>query len=286
MSEEKKPEEELSKIMQRASEKAQRIIDFNDNSKKLAQQIIDLSNAGDNILKYPIPSGINLSTTINAWQRVSDQTDDVLGKLSAIPLYTLSSVASGVNFTMTQFITSDRLYSFLPLQQQSAAITAQKNLGQVIDQSIRKDDITRLMQQFGLVTSPVGKKSAAEQFETAWMAYETPVTQSSPVNTSLIPMRESIETIIQELMRRRPRQEPAKNQKGKIISIGEQLARDGISRSDIESWALQWEKLANELSGSKQANISRDEWRDLLRRAALFLQEILQGLDPTKLRGA
>jgi hypothetical protein len=285
MSEEQKPEE-LAKIMYITSEKAQRIINFNDNSKKLSQQIIDLSNAGDNILKYPIPSSINLSATINARHRVNDEADEVLHKLNAISLYTLSSVASGVNFTMTQFITSDGLYSSLPPQQESADITAQKNLGQVIDQSIRKDDITQLMQQFGLGTSPVGKKNAAEQFETAWAAYETPVTQSSPVNTSLIPMRESIETTIQELMRRRPRQESAKNQKGKIISIGEQLARDDILRSDIESWALQWEKLANELSGSKQANISRDEWRDLLRRAFLFLQEILQGLDPTKLKGA
>jgi uncharacterized protein YdeI (YjbR/CyaY-like superfamily) len=89
MSEEKKPEEELSKIMQITSEKAQHIINFNDNSKRLAQQIIDLSRAGDNIIKYPIPSDINLSTTLHAWQRVSDQADEVLHKLSAISLYTI-----------------------------------------------------------------------------------------------------------------------------------------------------------------------------------------------------
>jgi hypothetical protein len=286
MSEEKKPEEELSKMMQITAEKAQSIINFNDNSKRLAQQIIDLSRTGDNILKYPIPSGINLSTTINAWQRVNDLADEVLHRLNTTPLNALTSVASSVNLTMTQFIRGEELYSSLPPKQQSAAITAQKNLGQVIDRSIRKDDITRLMQQFGLGTSPAGKKSAIEQFETAWVAYETPLTPYLPVNTSLIPMRECIETTIQVLMRYRPRQEPAKNQKEKIFSIGKQLARDDILRSDIESWALQWEKLANELSGSKQAHISRDEWIDLLRRAALFLQEILQGLDPAKLKGA
>ena len=286
MSEERKPEEELAKIMHVTSEKSQRIINFSNDIRRLAQQLTDLSNVGENILKYPIPSGINLRTTINVWHRVNDQVDEVLHKFNTISVDALSSVASGVNFTMTQFITSHGLYSSLSPQQQSAAITAQKNLGQVIDQSIRKDDITRLMQRFGLNTSPVGKKSAIEQFETAWAAYEAPVTQFSPVNTSLIPMRESIETTIQELIRHRPIQEPAKNQRGKIISIGKQLARHDILSSDIESWALQWDKLANELSGSKQAHISRDEWRDLLRRAALFLQEILQGLDPTKLKGA
>jgi hypothetical protein len=286
MSEERKPEEELTRIMRVASEKAQRITGFSTDIKKLAQQLTDLSNAGDNILKYPIPSSINWNTTINAWHRVNDQADEVLHKLSTISIDTFSSVASGVNFTMTQFTTSYGLYSSLSSQQQSSAITAQKNLSQVIDQSIRKDDITRLMQQFGLNTSLGGKKSAIEQFETAWAAYEAPVTQFLPVNSSLIPMRECIETTIQELMHRRPSQEPAKNQKGKIISIGKQLARHDILSRDIESWALQWDRLANELSGSKQANISRDEWRDLLRRAALFLQELLQGLDPAKLKGA
>jgi hypothetical protein len=89
MSEEKKPEEELSKIMHITAEKAQRIINFSDNSKKLAQQLIDLSNAGDNILKFPIANSINLSTTINAWHRVNDQADEVLHKLNAISFYTL-----------------------------------------------------------------------------------------------------------------------------------------------------------------------------------------------------
>jgi hypothetical protein len=70
------------------------------------------------------------------------------------------------------------------------------------------------------------------------------------------------------------------------VSIGEQLARLDIVMSDIKSRALRWGMLANELSGSKQASISRDEWRNLLRRASLFLQEILQGLNPTKLNGA
>jgi hypothetical protein len=44
MSEERKPEEELTRIMRVASEKAQRITGFSTDIKKLAQKLTDLSN--------------------------------------------------------------------------------------------------------------------------------------------------------------------------------------------------------------------------------------------------
>src|SRR5437870_4098397 len=56
-------------------------------------------------------------------------------------------------------------------------------------------------------------------FETAWAAYEKPVTSSSPTNTSLIPMRECINETIVTLLCRCPGQEPTPNQYAKIISI-------------------------------------------------------------------
>lgn len=285
MTEAKKPQDELARVMREGYEKAQCIINVNTSVQRWAQQLTDLSNAGSEVIKYPSPDSVNWQGAIDTWKRANSQADIVLHGLSAMSISALNSTASGLNFTMIHFATSHGLYLSLTPQQQTAALSAQNSLNQVIDQSIRKDDIILLMRQFGLDARLAGKKTAIEQFEIAWAAYEAPVTQSSPVNTSLIPMREAIETTIQELMRRRPNQEAAKNQQSKILSIGNQLAQHGISRSDIQPWALQWDELANDLSGSKQANISRNEWRNLLRRGALFLQALLQGLDPAKLRG-
>ena len=272
--------------MREGSKKAQHIISLNIGIQRWAQQLIDLSNAGMAVIQYPTPNNVDWQAAIDTWQRANGQADDILHGLSAISISGLNSTVSGLNFTMSQFTTSHGLYLSLPPRQQTAAISAQDNLDQTIDQSIRKDDIIALMRQFGLNIESAGKKTAIEQFEIAWVAYEAPLTQSFPVNTSLIPMWEALEITIQELMRCRPTQKPVKNQQSKILSIGAQLAQRGISQSDIQSWALQWNKLTNDLSGSKQANISRNEWRDLLRRAALFLQELLQGLGQTKLREA
>lgn len=186
--------------------------------------------------------------------------------------------------SLSQFAVPIGLDGSLPAPQREQAKQARKNLGDVIDRSFKKEDVVALMRQFHLDKAQASKKSAVEQFEIAWAAFERQLTQSSPINTSLIPMRECIETVIAELIRRRRNQEPARSQQDKIHSIGNQLSRPGIVKSVIVNWAIEWGRLVEELSGSKQVQLSREEWRNLLRRATLFLQGFLQGLDSTKLR--
>lgn len=124
-----------------------------------------------------------------------------------------------------------------------------------------------------------GRKSPAELFETAYAAFEKPVTQRSPAATSLIPLRECINGTIAALLRRRPKQEPAQSQRDKILSICGQLAGGGVPQWAIGSLAERWGSLVYESSASKQRNYSREEWGDCLRRASLFLLEFLQSLD-------
>ena len=75
-----------------------------------------------------------------------------------------------------------------------------------------------LMEKFGFSKAPEGRKSASSQFEEGWAAYETPVTQKNPATTSLIPLRESINMIISELIRRAPAQRKIKNEKSNELS--------------------------------------------------------------------
>lgn len=103
--------------------------------------------------------------------------------------------------------------------------------------------------------------------------------------TSLIPMRESIRSAINVLLRRRPKQEKARNEWAKIVSIGKQLKRDGLPKSIVNSWAAQWTNaLKTYLSPAKEEDISREEWRRRLARSTLFLNGFLGGLDPSKLK--
>jgi len=48
--------------------------------------------------------------------------------------------------------------------------------------------------------------------------------------------------------------------------------------------ASRWDGLVNELSGAKDKQYSRDQWREALRRATLFLIELLQSLDRSRMK--
>lgn len=167
-------------------------------------------------------------------------------------------------------------------EKQEEARFASDQLSNVIGRVADKDNVLFLLKQYGLVTVTRGKKSAAELLETAYSAFERPVTYENPTITSLIPMRECINGTIVELLRRRLKQEPVKSQGDKIFSIIRQLARNSVPESAAENLAHRWECLVDELSSSKQTDCSRDQWADCLRRSTLLLLELLQSLDPSK----
>jgi hypothetical protein len=252
---------------------------------KTDQEIIDLANATKDVLKYPTGDHVDWELSIDQAQRlVNEQSSRLRGLRSVLQSSSLNSTASGTVLSMVGFS-----YPLDPSMYPSPSVyadadTARKNLVNVIDRSINQEEIVTWMKVFGLDKSYPNEKTAIEHFRTAWAAYEMPLTSTSPVNTSLIPMRECIETVITQLLQRRQQQEPAKSWRDKILSLGKQAVLGGITESDVVSWANEWEKLVDALSGAKKSSYSRPEWLALLREATLFLKSFLLGLDPNKLR--
>jgi len=115
-------------------------------------------------------------------------------------------------------------------------------------------------------------------------SFQKPVVASNPVSTSLIPMRECINSIIASLLRMRPIQEEAKSEKQKIVSIGRQLRKDILSSNVIDELAEEWFSINNDFSGFKKKDIERPEWLVRINRGTLFLYSLLNGLDSTKLK--
>ena len=145
--------------------------------------------------------------------------------------------------------------------------------------------IREILCRFHLDKAPSGKRSPLELFNIAIEAYESPGSDD-PAITSLLPLRESISSAIKTLLRFRPKQEESgKSDKQKIISIGNQLKKDITSSDMVIKWAEEWHKINNEdLSDSKDSNISRKEWTARLFRAANFFYGFLSGLDSSKFR--
>ncbi|MFC1929703.1 hypothetical protein ACFLW6_02395 [Chloroflexota bacterium] len=184
---------------------------------------------------------------------------------------------------MTDFARPDTVINFVEHDKQNEVRVAAQRLSAVIDRQADKDHVLSLMRQYDLSRAPAGQKSPEELFQTAWTAFERPVSSGSPVSTSLIPMRECINATVATLLRRRPKQEQTKRSE-KILSIGNQIAHNTIAWSMIQSLQNRHDSIMDNLSAAKQSDFTREPWGDLLRQATLFLRQFFETLDRTKMR--
>jgi len=284
MKPDEEPKEELQRIIRESGRKSREIVNRFRDYVQWGQYMTDLSDASNKVVEYMSASGINWNRTIESWRYANKQQDYMLNKMDEMPVSPLTSSGSTAAYAMDYFANPDYIISFVADDKQEEARNASIQLSQVIDRFADKEKVLILLKRHGLSSSTQGQKSPVELFETAWAAFEKPVKQDASADTSLIPMRECINSTIAEMLRRRPGQEPAKSQRDKIISICKQLAGEDVSKWAIENMTAQWENLLDELSGSKQKTYSREKWRDCLRRASLFLMEFLESLDPSKMK--
>lgn len=136
------------------------------------------------------------------------------------------------------------------------------------------------MASLGMDQARPDEKSPLELFQTAYSALE----EAAPLMTPLLAIRSSINQAINHLINERPSQERASNQEQKMLSIGKQLKRGTVTNEMIDRWAEQWKVLNGDLSSAKTSNIDREQSQSYVIEATHFLQSLLSGLDPNKLR--
>lgn len=283
MSQEEKQKDEVEKLIKEIELKTKRIADESRRLSIHAHSIYDTVEAGGNVIKYINPSGFKWEPVLQSLQNVNEQNDIILGGLDSISIPSATASGTAVAYSMTPLTKHSNFIRFVSFDKQDEVRAASNKLEQVLNKEADKNKVLPLLRQYGLSTAPPGKKSPVELFETAWAAFEGPVTQTAPVVTSLIPIRECINMTIEALLSRRPTQEKTKSEKDKILSICNQLAWSTIPKSAHQLLADQWHTLNNELSGSKEKNFDRANWLDYLRRATLLLLELLQTLDSSKM---
>lgn len=279
----KDQKDELDRLLKEGGEKGRQIFDKSGEFGQFGYEVADMASAGQGVLKYVVASKVDLQPAIDAWQIVNQQEDNILQHLAPISMPTASTSGTASAYAMTDFASPDTIIDFVRPDKQEEAQAAAQRLSAVIDRRGDKDRVLSLMRAYGLSRAPTGQKSPEELFQTAWAAFGRPVSQSSPASTSLIPMRECINATVADLLRRRSKQERTKRSE-KVISIGTQMAHSTIPRSIIESLQNRHESITDELSAAKQRDFTREAWGELLRRATLFLRELLETVDPSKMR--
>jgi len=276
--------EELDRHLEEAEEKGRKLAAKGRELTKSGQFIADLSRATRGVIEVYRPP-TNVEILINDWSATNKALDDALAAVENVELYSVASTSGTAAYTSSD---SYQAYIVLGVVSPSSRPLVRDRihtLNEVIQRSLEVNEVRELLISFGFDQAPEGRKSPLELFNTAHNAFENPVEEGNPISTSLIPMRSAITSVIAELLRRRPKQEKAKNEWAKIQSIGKQLKRNSIPDSLVDTWAFQWNELLNKyLSPAKEQAIDRADWQHRLQQATLFLKNLLIGIDQAKLK--
>jgi len=276
-------ENELNKVVNEAVSKAANVNQKSIDIQKSSQHIMDQGNA--TIRLNPFFDDNERNRQLKIWSDANNQ----LGSISS----QVDEVISSTDYAAgTASISSASAISFLSdnkpmLSSQEGFLSAFSYFEDVVhNESYLFENIINKLKIFGLDKASGKRQSPLALFMIAISTYNSPAVPDSPAITSLIPLRESISSSIEFLLKSRPRQEKTgHSDREKIISIGNQLKKGMTSPNMVFQWADQWHKINDEdLSDSKQSILSRYEWTERLFRAAHFYNSFLTGLDPSKLR--
>jgi hypothetical protein len=164
--------------------------------------------------------------------------------------------------------------------------SAKSRLDQTLERFPLLGDARSSMQRLRLDVRAGKYRTPLELLEDAAGALERPVSQEGGPTSILIPLRECIQSVIAELLRRRPNQEPAAKIADKLASLARQCALPSVAKSQFDNLAHDAEILVNELSGTKQAEMSRAQITAVFHRGLLFLNALMAGIDQNALRPA
>lgn len=280
----KSQKDELLNHIRACRSKSSSVIERSNEIGKYGQQIKDLAEASEKTINCVSSTGIDFKPQLKAWSNLEVKLDRLVQDMGSTNFDVAPSAASTAVSCMLNFTKPNYLANLTSPDREAEAWAVSKTLENIIDKLVEKPKALHLLYQFRLSSISPGKKSPIDLLEDACAAFERPVTQGSSASTSLIPMRQCINSTIAALLQRRPQQEPAKSQRDKIISICKQTAYSEIEPWAIDQMAARWEELLDELSSSKDKDVHREEWKAILRKAMAFLIEFLESLDQNKMK--
>ncbi|MBI3800850.1 MAG: hypothetical protein HY268_28215 [Deltaproteobacteria bacterium] len=219
---------------------------------------------------------------IAAWNAAKSRLDTANEILMTAGNVYFTTAATGV--TTSWLMSSMTLEKPLPLDVQPIAEKAVAKFNKAAERANWGEEAEKELFRMGFDNAPVGQNSAALLLRQARDPFLRPSADETAPAAVLIPLRESINRVLADLLRRRPNQEPAKGADDKVMSIGSQVARSGIQQGDLVRLATDARDLINALSASKQGEMTREDVRLLFMRGASFLVAFLRALDESKLK--
>jgi hypothetical protein len=161
-----------------------------------------------------------------------------------------------------------------------SARTAWTSLSVTLERFPLANQADASMRRLQLDSRGSGSRTSLELLNEA----RTALDQGSGASGVLVTMRECIDSVLAELLRRRPRQEATPKAQDKVVSIGNQCGLATLPAAHFSRLATNIGLLRDQLSGAKQGSYSRERMMELFHSSLLFLNALLEGIDETKLR--
>jgi len=174
--------------------------------------------------------------------------------------------------------------SQVPTESSVGVENSRTNLFRALDRYPLIDKAIASMRRLGLDSRGGSSRKPGELLNEAWGALERPVVGDGGPVSVLISLRECIDAVITELIRRRPRQVGAKGWHGKVVSVGGQCGRCSLPPDHFDRIGADAETLIDQLSAAKQTRIDREQLMECFNRGLLFLNALLDSIDEGRLR--
>lgn len=254
---------------------------------KYGQNTMDLADASRKAAELLDPPWDSFwENGAKSWNRLAAEQESFLNKNASSGFSPITVSSSSASLCVVDLANLDFAEQWAVTGAGDNAKVAAEQLSMVLDRFADKNTLISLIKSYGLNWAHTGAKTPVDLIETAIAAYEKPTSGQISANTSLLPMRECCNSIVTVLINRRPRSEKASSQSAKIKSIGAQLGRDSNPCGAFDALSAQWVELWTDLSNSKKANYTRFEWQMFLKKAILFLLELLQSIEPNKMNSS
>ena len=150
MSSDEGQKEELGRLMRHGGQKGREISEKSAEFGQFGHQVADLASAGERVLKYVVPSRVDLQPKIDAWRFLIEQEDDLLGHLKSISMPTASTAGTVSAEVMMDFARQDTVIRYVQQERQNDVAEAAERLSAVIGRQADKKDVLLLMRRCGL----------------------------------------------------------------------------------------------------------------------------------------
>lgn len=189
-----------------------------------------------------------------------------------------------VHATTTSAAVLTSATAFVSFGPKAEAIPELKSIGMLLHRTVDVNRVKESMKILGLDAAHGDTRSPVELLRTAEEALRRPFADEGYATAVLVPLRESIQGSIDELLKRRPISEKTGSWTNKVTSIARHCSNIVMSSEHVDRVAAVTHTLINELSSAKDRHMNREHIAALFDQGVSLLQDIVSLIDREKLR--